>query len=100
MSACRNEACERRFDARSIAASNHDLSLARSLRGFFHARKIAVLERNIDSGAPSGVGRESKNVQHAKIAVGHLCKADGVLQRQSMLACEPHVSRAFSPLRG
>ena len=57
---CRREVPERCFDRRTITASNHDLGSLGDCRGPLPARRVAVLERNINPGAAGGMGSETK----------------------------------------
>src|SRR5215831_18845908 len=42
---------------------------------------------------------KTKHVQDPEIAISDLSKADGILQRQSMVACKPNMSRPVPLLR-
>ena len=57
---CRRKVPERRFDRRTITASNHDLGSIGDCRGPLLARRVAIFERNINPGAAGGMGSETK----------------------------------------
>ena len=57
---CYREVPERRFDRRTITASNHDLGSLGDCRGTLLARRVAIFERNINPGAAGGMGSETK----------------------------------------
>ena len=95
----RKELLERRFNVRWISASNHDLRLYRAFGGSLRTRQVAVLKRDIDARTIGGMGSQTKEVQDAKIAIGDLSEVDGILQSESLTACESHMSRPLPPLR-
>ena len=57
---CLREVAERRFDRRTITASNHDLGSLGDCRGPLLARRVAIFERNINPGPAGGMGSETK----------------------------------------
>lgn len=57
---CHRELPERRFDRRTITASNHDLGSVDDCRRSLLARGVAIFERNINPGAAGRMGSETK----------------------------------------
>ena len=82
----RKELLERRFNVRWISASNHDLRHYRAFGASLRTRQVAVLKRDIDARTIGGMGSQTKEVQDAKIAIGDLSEADGILQSESVTA--------------
>src|SRR5215469_9140798 len=58
-----------------------------------------MLEWNVDTRTSSGMGSQAEDIKYADIAVRDLRQADGILQRQPLMTCEPHVRWPFTPLR-
>ena len=57
---CHREVPERRFDRRTITASNHDLGSLGDRRVALLARRVAIFERNINPGAAGRMGSKTK----------------------------------------
>src|SRR5262249_20028271 len=59
-----------------------------------------MLEWNVDTRAGGGMGSQPEDIEYADIAVRDLRQAAGILKRQPLMTCEPHVRWPFTPLRG